>query len=119
MNPVGLVLRLFNIIGMGDVGRFYFENKKMSRCVIYGPGSFIILGENTFESCAFHSCDFIEIPEGCTLYAALPLRGCRFSNVRFENVTILASSGVINQIKKANTGPLGVNEIHGVPATYL
>lgn len=101
MNPIGLILRLFNIIGLGDVDREFFRGRTLVRHAIYGPGTLLIMDRTTMSNCRFISCDFIEVRAGIEFQAAMPIEDTVLKNTAIHNATILCTKPVIRKLKES------------------
>lgn len=104
MNPVGLLtFYLLRMVSIGDVGDKFFVNRRLRRCIVYGPGV-LALGNNiNIRNSHFYGCDFFEVEAGHSLYAALLMDGLDADHVRFHKVTIVTTSEGIEKFRKSAT----------------
>src|SRR3954469_15836031 len=93
LNPVGLVTYyFFRVVGVGDVPKKWFVNRKLSRCIVQGPAVFAFESDGndaSFTGVSFKNCDFIVVPDGSYTNTAFPIDGVRASHVSFDRCTFL------------------------------
>lgn len=123
LNPVGFATYyLFRTIGVGDVPKRWFVNRKLRYCLVQGPGVFAFEGETegtSFKSVSFDGCDFIVVPEMSWTVTAYPLDGVKANHVRFKGCTFLVPESFYQHLKRSVTKESEVpNRIEGkMPAT--
>jgi hypothetical protein len=105
LNPVGLITYyLFRVIGVGDVPKRWFINRKLSRCIVQGPGVLAFADQDndgtSFSDCSFKSCDFIVVAEGAYSNTAYPIDGVKAKHVIFDNCTFLVTDGFYQHLKR-------------------
>lgn len=104
LNPIGLMTYyLFRVIGVGDVPRKWFVNRKLSRCIVQGPGVFAFAGDGdgtSFVDVSFKECDFIIVPEGSYTRTAFALDGIKANHVRFDKCAFLVPEEFYQHLKR-------------------
>jgi hypothetical protein len=105
LNPVGLITYyFFRVIGVGDVPKKWFVNRKLNRCIVQGPGVFAFAGDgdsSVFIDVSFKNCDFIIIQEGSYTQTAFPLDGIKATRVRFDECTFLVPDDFYQHLKRS------------------
>jgi hypothetical protein len=119
LNPVGLVTYyFFRVIGVGDVPKKWFVDRKLSRCIVQGPGVFAFEGDGnntSFTDVTFKNCDFIVVPNGSYTNMAFPIDGLKASHVSFDRCAFLVPDEFYQHLKRNVTvGSEMPNRIEGL-----